>query len=455
MFRILVMISSVLCALVVSSGCRSQAEHKTSGPTSDKMPVESSQADPKPNEASKPLMGTITLAQTAQAALLENPELKVFPYELRVAQARAIQAGLLPNPKVGVEVEGFAGSGERTGFDAAETTVTLGQLIELGGKRAKRMKLASFESELAELAYESKRLDVLGEVTTGFFSVLAAQERLALSEQLRDLSRDAQSTVAQRVEAGKDSPVEDLRAGVAYSRSRIELSRATRGLAVARQQLAATWGASTPIFEAVQGPFYQVVPIPMLADVNEALAANPDLARWSVRQQQRRAAMELEKARSVVDITVQGGVQRFQETDDSAFILGLSIPIPVFDRNQGGIAEATANLAKTHQEQRAAHLEAVTLLSRTLNELAGIYDEIQLLEDDVLPRAQQAYEAAAEGYRQGKFDYLHVLDAQRTLFETKGQFIDSIEAYHKARAAVERLIGRPIEVLHDDQKEVR
>lgn len=453
MFRVFLMILSILCAVVLA-GCRSEAYRAGPASLPEKTLAQVDRAEPRAEESTEP-MGAITLAQAAGAALLDNPDLKTFPYELRAAEARALQAGLLPNPEIGVEVEEFAGSGARSGFDAAETTVTLGQLIELGGKRAKRMRLASLGSELAELDYESKRLDVLQDVTVAFFGVLAAHERLALSEQLRDLSREAQAAVAQRVEAGKDSPVEDLRAGVTFSKSRIALSKAARALAVARQELAAMWGARTPVFETVAGDFYGVTAAPAVGDVNEALAANPDLARWAVRRQQRKAALELEKAQSVVDVTIEGGVQRFQETDDSAFVIGLSVPIPVFDRNQAGVREATANLAKAHQERKAAEIRIVTLLSTALSELGSAYEEIQLLQADVLPKAQQAFEAATEGYRQGKFDYLYVLDTQRTLFETKVQFIDSIEAYHKARAEVERLIGRPIEEIREVGKEAR
>ncbi|MBN1359531.1 MAG: TolC family protein [Sedimentisphaerales bacterium] len=385
--------------------------------------------------------------------MTRHPRLQTFAFEMQAAQARTLGAGLRPNPELEVEVESVGGTGERTGFDAAETTIQLGQLIELGGKRDRRIRAASLAQELAQWDYESARLDVLKEVTDAFVEVLAAQERLALAEQLGELSRQAQSAVAQRVEAGKDAPVQSLRAGVVLSQSQIEIRKATSALATARQELAATWGAAEATFDAAAGDFDRVAPAPALEEVNAALADNPDLARWTVEQQQRRAALDLEKARAKVDITVTGGVQRYEESDDSAFIVGLAVPLPIFDRNQGGITEATANLAKAQQEYQAVQVEAFAALSEAVNRLASAYDEVGILQREVVAQAEQAFEAAQQGYREGKFDYLHVLDTQRTLFETEAQHIDAVEAYHKARSEVERLIGQSLDALKRlDQK---
>ena len=174
---------------------------------------------------------------------------------------------------------------------------------------------------------------------------------------------------------------------------------------------------------------------------------NPDLARWETERRRRRAALRLEKARASPDVTVSGGLQRFEETDDETLVFGLAVPLPLFDRNQGNIAEATANLARTQQESEAARVKVRTALNAAGNALVAAHDEVTILRTDVLPAAHQAFDAARQGYEQGKFDYLYVLDAQRTLFETRAQLIDSVEAYHKARADAERLIGRSLETL--------
>jgi cobalt-zinc-cadmium efflux system outer membrane protein len=394
--------------------------------------------------------GTITLADALALALVHNPGLKTFPYSLRAAEARMLQAGLRPNPELQVELEEFGGGGERSGFDAAETTVQIGQPIELGGKRARRTRVAAAGKELVQWDYESARLDLVREVSQTFTAVLAAQERLALAEKLLDLSQQAHSAVVQRVEAGRDSPVDALRAGVVLSESRIERQKAEKTLAAARRSLAAMWGGNAPAFAAVTADWHEISSLPPVDLSSGAIAANPDLARWEAEQRSRRAALDLEKTKAVPDVTAAGGLRRFEQTDDSAFVVGLAVPLPLFDRNQGGIEEAIADLAATRRQYEAIRVKTLAALSEAAAVLAASREEMTVLKSEVLPAAQQAFEAVQQGYRQGKFDYLYVLDTQRTLFETQARYIDSVEAYHKARADVERLTGRPLDAESND-----
>ncbi len=390
--------------------------------------------------------GILTLQDALALALARNPQLGIYPYDLRAADARVIQAGLRPNPELGVEIEEFGGRGERSGLDAAETTVQIGQPLELGGKRAKRTRVASLDKELVQWDYESSRLNVIREATQAFFTVLAAQERLALTERLLELSRQAQETVAQRVQAGKDSPVDELRANVAFSESRIEQQRAEKAMTAARHALAAAWGGRTPQFEKVLNDFYVISGPKPWIDIAAAIVANPDLGRWGTEEDRRRAALRLEKAQAVPDITVSGGVRRFEQTDDAAFVFGLAMPIPLFNRNQGGIRAAIADLAKTRRQYEAAQVGTLAALSQAANALAAAYEQVSISRNEVLPKAQLAFDAARQGYEEGRFDYLYILDAQRTLFRTQAQYVDSVETYHKAQADVERLIGGPLSV---------
>ncbi len=388
--------------------------------------------------------GVLTLDEARATALARSPELGVFPYDLRAAEARVLQAGLRPNPQLEAEVEDVGGRRERRGFETAQTTVQISQPLELGGKRARRMGIASLDKELVQWDYQAARLDVIREAKQAFAAVLAAQERLALTDQLLELSRQAQAAVAQRVQAGKDSPTDELRADVAFSESRIERQTAENALRAARHRLAATWGGRAPAFEKVAGDFYQT-PEPMPpAQIRDAVSANPDLARWRTEEDRRRAALRLEKARSVPDITVGAGVRHYEITDDAAMVFGLALPLPLFDRNQGGILEATAQLAKARRQSEAAQIKTLAGLSEATSTLATAYHEVITLEREVLPRVRRIFDAARQGHQEGKFDSLHLLEAQRTLFQTQAQYIDSIETYHRAWAEVERLIGGPL-----------
>ncbi len=253
--------------------------------------------------------GTITLRDAVALALVNNPKLKAFSLDIRAAEARKLQAGLLPNPEFGVAVEEFGGAGDRAGFDSSETSIKIGQLIELADKRSKRTHLAVIDKDLAELDFKSKRLDVMADVARAFIDLLAAQEQLSLSKELVDLSEKAYSTVAERVRAGEDSPVEETKAKIAFSNTRIEFVRASKELVSARHQLTATWGSSNPAFEKVSGGFYDMSPAPSFEELTGLISQNPDMARWLAEKDKRRAAEELEKAKATSEIKLSGGTR--------------------------------------------------------------------------------------------------------------------------------------------------
>jgi len=388
--------------------------------------------------------GIITLRQALNLALMHNPGLKAFSWEVRASEARTLQASLWSNPEVGVEVEEVGGTDGRSGFDGAETTLQLGHLIELAGKPAKRKRVASLESELAAWDYEAKRLDVLTEVTFAFVQVLGTQKRLALAEELVQLSEGILDTVNRRVDAGKDSPVEKTKAQVALATARIEQKQVQRRLVSARRRLAATWNSTSPVFKEVAGQLDATSPIPPETDLTQFLNQNPDLARWAVEMEKRRSILELEKANAIPDPTIFGGMQHFNEVDDTAMVFGLSIPVPVSNRNQGRILEAKYNLVNAENQREAIKANVYANMATAYEALSSAFIEVTDLKNEVLPGAQSSFDAAMQGYRGGKFDYLMVLDAQRTLFQTRARYIESLVAYHIARAGVERLIGQSL-----------
>ncbi len=396
------------------------------------------------SEISEP-NGPITLPEALALALLHNPELKAFSWDVRVSEAKRLQATLLPNPEFEVEVEEAGGPGQRSDFDGAETAIQLSQLIELGGKRSKRTKLASLEKELAGWDYEAKRLDVFTGAAKAFNEVLAAQQGLKLTQELLQVSEELVNTVTQRVDAGKDSPLEKTKAAVALSNVKIQHQKAIQYLQFTRKQLAATWAGNSPKFESVIGQLDSLSPIPFIEDLTDLIKRNPDLARWSLEIDKGKAALELEKAKAISDITLSGGLQRFNETDDNAIVFGISIPLPISDKNQAGKLQAGYELARAREEQRAAYNRVRMKLVKSYQALSNAYTEATELDKNVLRGAEDVFEASKTGYTQGKLDYLNVLDAQRTLFEAKARYIDALASYHIAKADVERLTGRPID----------
>ncbi len=388
--------------------------------------------------------GAVTLRDALSAALVNNPDLAAFSWEVRVREAKTLQAGLFPNPEVGIEFENFAGSGDLSGTNESESTILLGQVVELGGKRAKRRRVAQLEQELAGWDYEARRMDVLTEVTQAFASVLGAQERLGLADELVSIAEESVARVTAQVRAGAASPVEQTRAQVALATSRVDRQRTASELTIARAQLAAAWGSQSASFDHAEGDLEQVVAVPELEPLVSQIAQNPDLARWVQEIEQRRAVVALEDARRIPDVTVGGGFRRLKETNDNALVFEIMVPIPVLDRNQGSRRAARYALVRAHHERRSAMVRVHAGLSIAHRELRAALSEVRALQSEVLPQAERAFEGTRDAYQRGLFRYLDVLDSQRTLFEVRGRYLDALEAYHRAAAAVERLIGEPL-----------
>jgi cobalt-zinc-cadmium efflux system outer membrane protein len=440
-----VLVCGLLLALAFGGSFAAAASRPEPRPLGRDLAVDLSSAEgllPPPGENPA---GELALRQALAQSLLRNPGLAAFSLEVRAREAQALQAGLLPNPELTVEMENFAGSGEFSGLDAAESTVSLGQLVELGGKRGKRRTAAALEAKLAGWDYEAKRLDVLTDTAKAFVEVLASQERLTQATELAALAERFFQTVRARVEAGKVSPVEQTRAQVAVAAARLDAGRAERSLAAARQSLAALWGEGEPVFSRAVGALADMQPVTPLTRLAAQIEQNPDLARWATETEQRRAGLALARAGAIPDLTVGLGVRNDQVSGDSALVAGVSIPLPVFDRNQGGVAAARAALNKACHEQQSARSQALASLGASYRDLASAYAEGITLKGQILPAAESAFEAATLGYQAGKFGFLEVLDAQRTLFEVRGQYLEALTNYHQARAEVERMIGAPLD----------
>jgi len=401
-------------------------------------------AEPSSRTPAENPEGLLTLQQALALALLQNPELAAFSYSVRSAEARALQAALLPNPEARLEVEDFGGTGAVSGFDSAETTLQLGQLIELGGKRRNRSKVADLETDLRGWDYEAKRLDVFADTTQAFVEVLAAQERAKLAEETLEVARQVVEAASVQVRAGKVSPLEEIRARVAYSTREIDRERARRELGASRVRLASTWGSSTATFDSATGSLDAVASPPSFDELLAGIAAAPELARWDTEIEHRRARLRLEEALRTPDPTLESGIRRYEETDDTGFLIGVSFPIFVFDRNQGGVREARFDFARVWEERRAAEVRVRSELTEAYERLASAYHEVVKLRDEIVPGARRAFEAADEGYRQGRFGFLDVLDAQRTLFDAQDRQVVASTAYHLAVAALERLTASPL-----------
>lgn len=406
-------------------------------------PVEAAAA---PLGVSEQPTGRIPLRDALTMALRNSPELASFGWEVRARESLAIQAGRAPNPVADVLFEDLGSSGRALNDARAvgpQATIQLSQLIELGGKRTARRALAGLERDLAEWDFETARIDVLTRVTAAFVDVLVSQQAVALAARSRALVEQVDQTVRSRVEAGVVSPIEQTKAGVALAMTRIDEQRAQRSLAADRTALAALWGHSAAVFDSVEGDLNVGATLPSFGTLAQQLSQNPELARWATEIAQRDAARALQSARGVPDVTMTAGYRRLTDVDSNAFVIGASIPLPFIDRNHDGIRAAAQRVAQAREAERAAQARLTTALAAAYRDLAAAHDEATALAGSVLPGARSAFAAIEEGYRLGRFGYLEVLDAQRTLVTAEGQHLRALGDTQKAVTQIERLTGSP------------
>ena len=403
--------------------------------------------DPKaatqPASATEPT-GPLTLRYALTLAMLHSPDLAGASWEVRMAEARAIQASLPPNPEIGFDLESVASPRVVT------SVLSLGQVIFLSDKLARQKQVAMLDRDMSGWDWEARRIRVYSDTTKAFVELVAAQERLALAEEIVAISRKLLDTAAERVRSGKSAPLEEMKAKVELSTLRADLEQARQAVLAARQRLAATWGGMDPKFARAEGQLVAGGVIPTADQVFRLVDQNPEVARWTTEMQRRQAVVRLERRRAIPDLTIGAGFKREKATGEPAargVTVGASIPIPIFDRNQGGIRESRYNVAKGHEEQRATRVRVLTEIADAFAAMASAHARSSILGRDVVPEAQKAFDAASAGYNEGKFPYLDVLDAQRTIFDARVQHLESLAEYLSAAADIEGLVGQSIEAI--------
>jgi len=389
--------------------------------------------------------GDLSLGDALALALLRNPELAVDSYEQRAREAAALQARARPNPTLSLELEDFAGSGAYRGVREAQTTLLLGQLVELGGKRAARATLAQAAVDVAAWDYELRRIDVLSRTSDAFIELLAAQERLMFADDALALAREVERVAGLRRRAGMASPAEEIRAGVAADVAGVEREHTLHALATARQALAAMWAGEASFARAL-GDLAQLPNPPRRAELASRLEASPGVARWQAELARREAARSVVRSERTPDLALRAGPRYLSGADDVALVVGVSVPLPLFDRRAGAIAESEQRIAKLAAEQRAERVRIATALNAAQLALIASIEEAKLLRERVLPGIERAAQVMQRGYEEGRFAQIEVLETERARALSREQTLRAlVEAHHNARE-IERLTGVALEV---------
>lgn len=384
--------------------------------------------------ASAQASGSLSLPEALSAAFAQNPELAAAGREIGIAEGERRQAGLIPNPQLTWEVED-------TRRETRTTTVTLSQPLELGGKRGARIAVAGAGQTIAQLDLERQRNGLRADVVQAFHAALRAQTALELAQQSQALTERGLRVVQGRVTAGQSSPVEATRAQVQLAQAQAQVRRAASQRSVAYQALARLTGSPVARFDRLLATDLS----PGAAPAAEALLARVEqTAEWrlaAAQVERGEASLGSEKAQRIPDLTVSLGSQYSREDRERVNVVGLSMPLPLFDRNQGNVLVAARRADQARDLRNAVELRLRSETRSALSQWATAMQEVQAYDRTILPSAQQAVDTATRGFEMGKFAFLDVLDAQRTLIEARGLYLQALASATDARAQVERLYG--------------
>ncbi|MFM0647361.1 TolC family protein [Paraburkholderia bryophila] len=381
----------------------------------------------------------LSLDEALGLAAQNNPLLRGARATADASQGAFMQAGARPNPDISFLQEGFSGP-DRT------STALVSQLVELGGKRQARLDVASYGREVALASLDGRGAALRSDVIAAFYGLLAAQRQLKVAEESARIAARSAELAAKRVRAGKVSPVEATQARVAATAVQIELGNARSRVEMAMETLANVTGSPLVRERPASGEMESLPAVEPLAQLMPRLAEAP-LARAARAEMQRAdAAISVQRAKRIPDITFSAGMKRITAggARGNQAVVGVSIPLPLFDTNKGALLESVYNAGKAHADFDSETARLQLALAQAYTNYERATQEARRLGADVLPAAREALNAMSRGYELGKFGLLDVLDAQRTFFQRQSQYVQALTDAHLAYADIGRLVGTPL-----------
>lgn len=385
--------------------------------------------------------GSLTLQEAMTRAVAENPAFRGSEYLLQASRAREERAAQAPPIAVGGDFEDFAGTGALSGIDSLQTTLRLSSVLEFGGKRRARVAVAERESDIAVIAQQTRRLDLLAQVAARFAEVAARQEQLVATGESTRLSETTVERVAERIRIGAAPQYELGRAEIRLARARIDEEHAEHQLASANVHLAATWGATTPDFERVAANLFELPETKTLAQLMDEIDSNPAIRLMLSRERLADARVNLARSARGFEIAWSAGVRHLQSIDDTALVASVTVPLGARRRADPGLHEAQALRAMAPLELQAARIETNAALFELYQELAHARMEAQTLQEQVQPLSESVLQSTEQAFRQGRTSFLEYANAQQELLAVRRDAVAAAAEYHAVLIEIERLTG--------------
>lgn len=375
----------------------------------------------------------VTLAELEDMALRCNPTLAQAAARVEAARGNWVQVGLAPNPVtgyIGAEMGNDGRAGQQGGF--------LSQELVTAKKLQLNRSVASQEVRQAEYAWEMQRQRVLTDVRRSFYDVLVAQRTVELTEQLARLGDEGVKSVEALMKAKEVARGDLLQARVEADTAKVLLEKARNRYVAAWRNLAAVAGAvdmaPRPLAGDVQDGLAQLI---WDDTFSRLLAQSPQLANAQTGVARAQAVLSRECAGRVPNIDLQGAVQYDNATQDTFATVQVGLPIPIYNRNQGNIRRAQAELLAAQNEVQRVQLALHQRLAAVFEQYTNARYQVDKYHRDILPNAQESLKLITSGYRQGEFSYLMLLTAQRTYFQTNITYLEALRDLRASATAIE------------------
>lgn len=383
----------------------------------------------------------LSLGQTIARVLENNPQLQAADFDARAAAARIDQQSAETPWQVGVDVENVAGRGVAKGVDDAETTLSLGRVLEFGGKAGLRGEVARLQAGLLRHEQDAERLDLLAEAASRFTALARVQAQRELAERQVELMRSTLRDVQRRVDVGKAPAAERSRVEIGLARAELALDESVHLLAVGRRQLAVLWGELEPDFTGVRADLMTLAQESSLDVLEQALDRNPALARLATAERLADARLRLAEARRQPDWEVNAGVRHFNRSDDVGLLFSVRVPLGSAGRAAPYQEEARLLAEREPLLARDRRLALRATLFELYQELRHDRDRFETLRDRIIPAAKQAHADYSRGYNAGRYSLLELTQARETLLQAQLEAIDAAADHHDNSIQIDRLLG--------------
>lgn len=387
----------------------------------------------------------LTLAELERRAIAQNPAIAMAAAQVEAAKGRATQAGMLPNPTVGYTGDEVSGGSINRG---GEHGFFIEQTIPLGGKLARGRDLYNREAEAAQASTDMERQRVLTAVRRTWRAALIAERRVAIRDHLLRLATESVDIAAQLFNTGVADKPDTLTAEIEARRAQVALLEAQNARLRVWHELGTLVGDPNLAPQALQGSADDPLPdLTQDATLARILRDSPEID--AARRDTVRADAALGRARreAAPDLVLRAGPRynrELLERDlkpvgwEGSFEVGVTVPI--FNRNQGGIAEAAAGVARSQAAQRQTALRATARAAYAFEQYDSARRAADLYARDILPRAEEAYTLYRRSYEQMAAAYPQVLTAQRTLVQSQDQYLDALDRAWAAAITLEGFV---------------